>query len=44
MSERGFPINKYLLDAQGASAKEDIIISIMFVKDEHYHVAGVIKF
>ena len=41
--ERGFSINKYLLDVH-ASIKEDAIISVRLFTDEFCRVGGVMKF
>ena len=42
--ERGFSINKILLDAHGYSIKEDTIIALRFVKDELHRIGGATKF
>ena len=42
--ERGFLINKYLLQVHGSSTSEETIEAFRFVKDEVCRVGGVTKF
>ena len=42
--ERGFSINKILLDAHGHSIKEDTIVALRFVKDKLHSIGGATKF
>ena len=42
--ERGFSINKYLLQVHGSSTSEKTIEALRFVKDEICRVRGVMKF
>ena len=41
--ERGFPINKILLQAHGASIHEDVIIALRINKDELHRVRGALN-
>ena len=42
--ERGFSVNKQLLDVHGYSTYEDTIIALCMVKDEILHGGGVLEF
>ena len=42
--ERGFSVNKRLLDVHGCSTYEDTIIALRMVKDELLRVGGVLEF
>ena len=42
--ERGFSINKYLLQVHGSSTSEETIEALRFVKEEICCVGGVMKF
>ena len=42
--ERGFSINKFLLERHGNSCNEDTIVALRAVKDELCRVGGVLKF
>ena len=42
--ERGFSINKILLDAHGHSIKEDTVVALRFVKDKLHSIGGATKF
>ena len=42
--ERGFSINKIMLETHGYTIYEDIIVAFRIVKDELNHVGSVTKF
>ena len=42
--ERGFSINKYLLQVHGFATSEKAIEALRFVKDKNCRVGGVMKF
>lgn len=41
--ERGFSINKKMLDIHGSSTKEETIVALRFIKDELIHRGGPLK-
>ena len=41
--ERGFSINKNMLDVHGSSTKEETIVALRFIKDELIHRGGPLK-
>ena len=43
MPERGFSINKYLLDVHGNSIKNETIVALRMVKDYVISVGGIMK-